>query len=100
MKGEINKLIHEPSRLKILVMLASSLDAAVPFTVIKDQLSLTAGNLSIQLKTLEEAGFISIQKEFVDNKPKTSVCITKDGKEGLFKYMTDLENLLGKVSRT
>ncbi|MBP7480892.1 MAG: transcriptional regulator, partial [Spirochaetaceae bacterium] len=74
MKGEINKLIHEPSRLKILVMLASSLDAAVPFTVIKDQLSLTAGNLSIQLKTLEEAGFISIQKEFVDNKPKTSVC--------------------------
>ncbi|MBP7479311.1 MAG: transcriptional regulator, partial [Spirochaetaceae bacterium] len=46
------------------------------------------------------AGFISIQKEFVDNKPKTSVCITKDGKEGLFKYMTDLENLLGKVSRT
>ena len=99
MKGELNKLIHEPARLRILVLLASSLNIYVPFTEIKEKLGLTAGNLSIQLKTLEEAGFISIQKEFVDNKPKTSICITKVGKEGLFKYMNDLENLLGKVQR-
>lgn len=100
MKGELNKLIHEPSRLKILVLLTSSLESMVPFTEIKEKLAFTAGNLSIQLKTLEEAGFISIQKEFVDNKPKTSVAITHDGKEALFSYMNDLENLLGRVKRS
>lgn len=100
MKGELNKLVHEPSRLKILVLLASSIDISVPFTQIKDKLNLTAGNLSIQLKTLEEAGFVTIHKEFIDNKPKTSICITKAGKDGLYKYMNDVESLLSRVKRS
>lgn len=94
---QLDKVIHEQSRLKILVLLASSKDKSVPFTEIKTQLSFTAGNLSIQLKTLEESGYISVDKKFVDNKPKTDVSITADGRKALLKYMGELETMLGGI---
>jgi len=92
---QLNKVIHEQSRLKILVLLASSKTKDVPFIEIKKQLGFTAGNLSIQLKTLEEASYINVEKSFEDNKPKTSVSITKEGKKALVSYMNDLESMLG-----
>jgi len=92
---QLNKVIHEQSRLKILLLLASSKTKDVPFIEIKKQLGFTAGNLSIQLKTLEEASYINVEKSFEDNKPKTSVSITKEGKKALVSYMNDLESMLG-----
>jgi DNA-binding MarR family transcriptional regulator len=89
----MNKLVHEQSRLKILTMLATE-KGAVPFTSIRDGLSMTGGNLSVQLKTLEEAGLISTEKYFVDNKPRTDVSITKDGRDALMEYLEELESLL------
>lgn len=94
---QLDKVIHEQSRLKIMVLLASSKTQNVPFTQIKTELSFTAGNLSIQLKTLEEAGFITIEKKFEDNKPKTDVAITKVGKDALVNYMNELEKMLGGI---
>lgn len=96
---QLNKIIHEQSRLKILVLLASSKTKDVPFTEIKKQLEFTAGNLSIQLKTLEEAKYIKVQKFFEDNKPKTTVSITKEGKKALVTYMGDLESMLGSLGK-
>ena len=89
----MNKLVHEQSRLKLLTMLAS-VTGPIPFTQIRDGLAMTAGNLSIQLKTLEEAGYISTEKYFADNKPRTDVSITRAGEKALMEYLDELEVLV------
>ncbi len=89
----MNKLVHEQCRLKILTALASSAEP-VPFTGIRDSLSMTAGNLSVQIKTLEDAGYIRTEKYFVDNKPRTDVEITAEGREALMEYLDELESLV------
>ena len=89
----MNKLVHEQSRLKILTLLASG-NESVPFTVLRDSLSMTAGNLSIQLKTLEDAGYIGTEKYFALKKPRTDVLITDAGQEALMEYLEELETML------
>jgi DNA-binding MarR family transcriptional regulator len=92
----MNKLIHEQSRLRILALLASEI-RQLAFTELRDSLSMTAGNLSIQIKTLEEAGYVKTEKSFVDNKPRTDVSITQTGQEELMHYLEELESLLANV---
>lgn len=89
----MNKLVHEQSRLKILTLLASDPEPA-PFTRIRDELGMTAGNLSIQLKTLEDASYVRTEKYFADNKPRTDVTITDEGKAALMEYLDELEALI------
>lgn len=94
----LNKIVHEQSRLKILALLASGTATSLTFTHIKTQLSFTAGNLSIQLKTLEEAGYITLNKYIDGKKPRTDVCIKKEGKLALSEYMSQLEKFLASLS--
>ena len=89
----MNKLVHEQSRLKLLTMLASGAEP-IPFTQLRDNLAMTAGNLSIQLKTLEEAAYIRTEKYFADNKPRTDVSITGEGEKALMDYLDELEDLV------
>jgi DNA-binding HxlR family transcriptional regulator len=89
-----NKIIHERARLLILTYLASSEKESVPFNELKQALNLTAGNLSVQLKTLFEAGYINITKEFKNNKPLTKAYITKKGREELKKYLESIDNIV------
>jgi len=89
----MNKLVHEQSRLKLLTMLASE-TGPIPFTQLRDNLAMTAGNLSIQLKTLEEAGYVRTEKYFADNKPRTDVSITSEGEKALMDYLDELEDLV------
>ncbi len=92
----MNRLVHEQSRLKILTLLATA-DDALGFTDIRDALSMTAGNLSVQLRTLEEADYIATEKYFQDNKPRTDVRITEPGREALMEYLDEMEKLLASV---
>lgn len=94
---QLDKVIHEQARLKILVLLASSLKPSVSFTEIRDTLGMTAGNLSIQLKTLEEAGFVALEKHIDGKKPVTEVSLVPAGKRALLDYISSLENLLSHV---
>jgi DNA-binding MarR family transcriptional regulator len=94
----MNKLIHEQSRLKILTLLATGKEA-VPFTTIRDNLAMTGGNLSVQLKTLEEAGLVATEKYFSANKPRTDVTITQSGRDALMEYLEELESLLAELRR-
>ena len=91
---EFNKIIHERSRLLILTHLASNTDIEVSFNGIKETLDFTPGNLSIQLKKLDEAGYITIRKSFRDNKPHTAVIITPKGIKALNSYLEEMENLI------
>jgi DNA-binding MarR family transcriptional regulator len=92
-----DRLIHERSRLLILSLLASSEKRAVPFTDLKEKLELTAGNLSIQLKTLSEAGYVRITKEFRDNKPLTQATITAKGSSALKEYLSQMDVLIRQL---
>jgi DNA-binding MarR family transcriptional regulator len=64
---------------------------------IKKDLELTSGNLSIQLKTLEEKGLIFQKKTIENKKTNTSVTITRDGRSALLEYLGEMESLLSQI---
>lgn len=92
-----DKIIHERARLLIVTYLAAAGVKSVPFGEIKEKLDFTSGNLSIQLKTLAEAGYITIFKEFRNNKPLTSVTLTAKGGAALKEYIERMDVLIKKV---
>ena len=94
--GRIDEIIHGRIRLGIMVYLA---DAEVAdFTELKTALEATQGNLSIHLKKLEEAGYVAIDKSFVDRKPLTRVRLTEAGRAAFQAYVEAIGALIGKPS--
>ena len=94
---DLDKVIHERARLMILTYLASSESAQTGFTELRDELRISAGNLSVQLKTLEEAGYVQIEKRFVANKPYTGVALTASGQKALTAYLGELEVIVASL---
>lgn len=92
-----DKIVHERARLLILSYLASSDAKAVAFGELRDKLEFTAGNLSVQLKTLEDAGYIRITKEFRDNKPLTQASLTAKGSTALKRYVEQMNGLIRRL---
>lgn len=95
-KTELDRIIHEPARLQIISYLATR-GAEVPFSELGEKLGLSAGNLSVQLKRLEEAGYLSIAKSFKDNRPLTSVTLTRSGMEALKLYLLELDKMISHL---
>jgi DNA-binding MarR family transcriptional regulator len=93
----LDKLIHEQSRLKILIFLSKQSPKKTTFTKIKKELKMTSGNLSIQLKKLEQANWIKQNKIIEKNKVKTYINITNNGINSLNDYLNDLEMLLSNI---
>lgn len=91
------KIIHERARLRILVYLASSPETEVGFPVLKQDLDMSAGNLSIQLKTLEEVGYIKLTKSFKGRKPYTGIRLSAQGEGALNRYLDEMESMLNAV---
>ena len=87
--GGLERLFHEPNRLAILSALCASRDG-LAFTELRDACRLTDGNLNRHLKTLEEEGVVRIHKAFVDDKPRTTIALTRGG---LARFNLYLENL-------
>lgn len=90
----VDRVIHEQARLAILTYLASSESREVPFTELKDALEMTAGNLSIQLRNLESAGYVQITKDIAGRRPVTSVSMTMEGMDALKDYIAKMEEIL------
>ena len=61
------------------------------FTFLRDSLNLSDGNLSVQMRKLEEAGYIKIEKIFADRKPKTFCTITNRGQKAVHNLIKKLE---------
>ena len=93
-KYDLDKVIHERARLLILINLASNNKQQISFNELKEDLDLTAGNLSVQLTNLEQAGYIVIQKSFQNKKPVTNVSLTPEGLAALKQYMLAMEELI------
>lgn len=90
--ADIDKLIHEPSRLMILATLhyVESAD----FLYVERQTGLTRGNLSSHMSKLEEGGYIEITKEFVEKIPRTLLKITPEGRAALQAYSQSMKQVL------
>jgi len=90
--AEIDRTIHSPARLVILAYLyvAESAD----FVFLMRQTGLTRGNLSSHMSRLEAAGYVEVQKEFVDRKPLTLLRITGRGRAAFRAYRQNMMRVL------
>jgi DNA-binding MarR family transcriptional regulator len=95
----LNKIIHERARLLILTFLASNEKKEISFNELQQSLDFSSGNLSVQLRKLQQADYISIQKTFKDNKPHTTVSITHQGTDALNQYVSELENIIKTLKK-
>lgn len=89
-------MVHHPNRLTILSYL-SGVDSAI-FSELKEFTGLTDGNLGSHLQKLEEERYIRLKKEFVQNKPLTTVFLTKKGRAELLEYVQSLKKLIESVN--
>lgn len=89
---EIDRIIHEPARLNI-VMHLYIVDSA-DFLFLERQTGLTRGNLSSHLSKLEKADYVKITKEFIEKIPHTLIMLTEKGREAFRRYKENLKNTL------
>lgn len=89
---DLDPLLHSQLRLAVMSLLLT-VDSA-EFTFIKEKTKSTAGNLSIQLDKLSEAGYIKVTKSFKGKKPLTTCSITKTGIKAFEDYVSALKNYI------
>lgn len=87
---ELNPLLHSQLRLAVMSILLSAEEAE--FVYLKEKTQATAGNLSIQLDKLSEAGYIEIEKSFAGKKPRTVCRMTPKGREAMAEYVEALKS--------
>ena len=89
---ELDPILHSQLRLAVISLLIGT--EIAEFTYIREQTGATAGNLSIQITKLKEAGYIEVTKKFRNNYPLTLCSITKLGREKFTEYVKDLKDYL------
>ena len=89
---QLDRVIHEKGRLAIMSMLAAS--PQLSFTELRDTLNMTDGNLTTHIRTLQEAGYVSVTKSFRDNRPLTTCALTAAGKKAFANYINLLESII------
>jgi DNA-binding MarR family transcriptional regulator len=88
----LDDVIHGRIRLGVMAYLVGA-DTA-DFSALKSHLATTDGNLSVHLRKLEEAGYVTIDKSFKDRKPLTSVKLTRAGRNAFVKYLDSIAKLV------
>ena len=91
---DLDPILHSQLRLAVMSLLISVKEAE--FTFIKEKTNATAGNLSVQVNKLKEAGYIGVTKQFKDNYPLTICKITPKGIEAFEGYVKNLQTYLHK----
>jgi len=92
------KIFDSSLRIQILTIL--SLRGSITFTELKKLLSVSDGNLSVHLKKLEDANFITVEKKFEGRKPQTTYKLTELGKKEFIEYLNNMEVVLKKLKET
>ena len=92
---DVNRLIHEPSRLMIMAHLYVVQSA--DFTFLQQQTGMTPGNLSAHLSKLEDAEYVEVTKEFIDRKPHTALALTKKGRTAFKEYRRKVKQFVEKL---
>jgi DNA-binding PadR family transcriptional regulator len=95
--NELDPLIHERLRLGILSVL--TVQESLSFTELRDLLQTTDGNLSVQARRLEVAGYVVCDKKFEGRKPKSTYRLSSAGRAALGEYLEKLSNFLPDIAR-
>ena len=90
-----DETIHQPIRLKIMAALRALPEREkMEFTQVKSLTGATDGNLGAHIGTLEQAGYLTVEKDFVGKKPRTRVQLTKAGRRAFEKYVAFLKEIV------
>jgi DNA-binding MarR family transcriptional regulator len=91
--GKIDDVIHGRLRLGVMAYLANA--EVADFNELKALLEVTQGNLSVQLRKLEDAAYVAIEKGYLGRKPRTQVRITPVGRKAFAAYLEALGRVIG-----
>lgn len=91
---DLDPILHSQLRLAVMSLLISVKEAE--FTFLREKTNATAGNLSVQIQKLKEAGYIDVVKQFKDNYPQTICKITPAGVKAFDMYVKNLQTYLAK----
>jgi len=89
---QLDRVIHEKGRLAIMSMLAASPELS--FTELRNALSMTDGNLTTHIRTLQEEGFVAVSKSYANNRPLTTCSLTSGGRKAFASYIDLLEQIV------
>ncbi len=92
MFNDLDPILHSQLRLSIMSILMTVDEAN--FSFIKETTKAAAGNISIQIKNLQDAGYIKVKKSFKNNYPNTSISITSKGIEAFDNYVSNLKKYI------
>jgi DNA-binding MarR family transcriptional regulator len=92
---ELNETIHQPVRLRIMAVLVTlAPNEQVEFTYLRKLLEVTDGNLGAHLRKLEDAGYITVQKTFIERKPRSYISATFEGRKVFDEHVAALESII------
>ncbi|MBX7248783.1 MAG: transcriptional regulator [Caulobacteraceae bacterium] len=88
----IDEVVHGRVRLGVMAYLSSV--GAADFNELKARLQATDGNLSVHLRKLEDAGYVTVEKSFVGRKPRTTVSLSDSGRSAFLRYLDAMQKLV------
>ncbi len=91
---ELNPLLHSQLRLAVMSVLMSVEEA--DFVYLREKTESTAGNLSVQLDKLSQAGYVSVDKGFQGRRPRTTCRVTAAGRAAFEEYVDALRDYIGR----
>jgi DNA-binding MarR family transcriptional regulator len=94
---QLDRVIHEKGRLAIMSMLAASPELS--FTELRDALSMTDGNVTTHIRTLQEAGYVAVAKSYQNKRPLTTVSLTTVGRKAFTGYVDLLEKIVQQTKK-
>ena len=94
---QLDRVIHEKGRMAIMSLLAAN--DAISFTEIRDLLQMTDGNLSMHIKTLQEAGYLSVAKSYRNRRPLTTLTLTTEGRTAFERYVGFLADIVAQTQK-
>ena len=94
---QLDRVIHEKGRLAIMSLLAATPELA--FTELRDALSMTDGNVTTHIRTLQEAGYVSVAKSFQNNRSLTTCSLTAAGRKAFAGYIALLEQIVQQTKK-
>lgn len=89
---QIDRVIHEKGRMAIMSLLAASPELS--FTEMRETLAMTDGNLTSHIRTLQEAGYVSVTKTYQNNRPLTTCSLTPAGRKAFTTYIDLLDQIV------
>jgi DNA-binding MarR family transcriptional regulator len=94
-----DNIIHQPVRLKIMAALkALPSSEKIEFVRLKALVDATEGNLGAHIATLEQAGYVAVEKDFAGNRPRTRITLTLQGMHAFENYVAYLRGIIGPPS--